>query len=114
MQQSYLALIIVCALLAGFIVVVAVVVCRKNMKCGKRKHTEGGDSDSDSYEEDDDICVEDAKPKNPFAFQRQVENDADPFKNERYKFYGTQDQMPAHAKAKVQRKKEEELEDGGP
>lgn len=99
-EESYLALIIVCSLLGGFILIVMIVVCRKNLKC-KRK-TNGENSDSDSFEEDDDICIEDAKPKNPLAFQKQLEETAanDKYKNERYKFYGTQAQMPTHAKTK--------------
>jgi hypothetical protein len=90
-EQSYLPLIIVSGLLGGFILIVTIVVCRKNMKCKKSSKNKGENSDSDSFEEDDDICIEDAKPKNPFAFTKQVEaqtNDA--YKNERYKFYGGQ------------------------
>ena len=40
--------------------------CKKNLKCKKKVL----DPDDDSYEEDDDICIEDAKPKNPFAFKK--------------------------------------------
>ena len=58
------------------------------------------DSDSDSFEEDDDICIEDAKPKNPFAFKREIDQKTanDKYKDERFKFYGTQ--MPSHARTK--------------
>ena len=98
-EQSYLALIIVSALLGGFVLIVMIVVCRKNIKC-KRKTNGQDNSDSYSYEEYDDICIEDAKPKNPFAFKRQVEDPNDQYRNERYKYYGTQNQMPSHAKTK--------------
>lgn len=72
--------------------------------CCKKKNTNGQNSDDDSYEEDDDICIEDAKPKNPFAFKRQVEEatkNNDKYKNERFKYYGSTAQMPAHARTKI-------------
>eukprot|EP00347_Sterkiella_histriomuscorum_P002714 403367090 len=101
--QNYLYLIIVILLLLAFIIGVTIIVCRKNLKCGKKnKSTPDGedDSDDDSYEEDDDICIEDAKPKNPFAFKREMEAKAsdDKYRNERFKFYGSQ--VPAHAKTR--------------
>ena len=75
------------------------------MKCKKRKEGEPQNSDSDSFEEDDDICVEDAKPKNPFMFKQEIVKGPAPTKTpvlvnkDRYKFYGNN--LPAHAKTKV-------------
>ncbi len=100
-----MALIIVLCLLAGFIVIVAFIVCRKNLKCKKKNsNTQEPNSDSDSFEEDDDICVEDAKPKNPFAFKKEIETNTNKsavnlINQERYKFYGAK--LPPTAKAKV-------------
>lgn len=53
---SYLAIIIVSALILAFIIGVVLVLCMKNCK-SKRKGPIN--SDSDSFEEDDDICVDD-------------------------------------------------------
>ena len=44
-----------------------------------------------SDDEDDDICIEDVKPKHPFQFQKEIEEQVehkDPYKDERYKYYG--------------------------
>jgi hypothetical protein len=98
---SYIAIIIVSAMLGAFILFVIIVLCKKNVKC-RRKNA--NTIDDDSYEEDDDICVDDAKPVNPFAFKKHMEelkNSDDPYKDERYKFYATTQTMPAHAKAKI-------------
>ncbi len=65
---SYRELIIVCAALAGFIFAAIVFLCAKNIKCRCRKPAE----DDDSFEDDDDVCVEDAKPRNPFQLQQEL------------------------------------------
>ncbi len=104
--QDFLALAIVCLLLVAFIVGIILVICKKNLKCCRRKRnsTQEPNSDSDSYEEDDDICIEDARPKNPFQFKKEIEdatNNDEKLKNERFKYYGAR--VPQHARAKVKR-----------
>lgn len=88
-------------MLGAFILGVIIVLCKKNGKCRRKKKPT---PDDDSFEEDDDICVEDVNPKNPFEFQKQLEdlqNSEDPYKDERYKYYGPTTKMPKHAKAKL-------------
>ena len=93
-----------------FILVTLIVLFAKNLRCCagcrrcRKKTKDGNDSSDDSFEEKDDICIEDAKPKNPFTFQKKLEeakkNTNDPFRNERYKFFNTNSNMPAHARTK--------------
>lgn len=73
-------------------------------RCGKgSSHTDGGnDSSDDSFEEKDDICIEDAKPKNPFTFQKNVveetkKNVNNPIKD-RFKYYGAQSNMGSNVR----------------
>lgn len=70
------------------------------------------DTDSDSYEEDDDICIEDTKPKNPFQFKKEVDQSNDKYKDERFKYYGSM--LPPHARTKHKVQDDVEERDNGP
>ena len=84
-----------------FILIVTIVVCRRTLKCNKKKKNEDVvDSDTDSFEDDDDIVLEDTKPRNPFAFKKELETKGkeEPYKDERYKCYGAK--LPDYATVK--------------
>lgn len=68
-DRSYIPLIIVSSLIAAFVIVVVGIMCLRNVKwrrCFKKKTDKNDMSDDSSLDEDDDICIEDVKPKNPF------------------------------------------------
>ncbi len=103
-KPTYNGLIIVSCLMGAFLIVVIGLICKRQCDCCKRKKKrsnspsdsqtpppEGLETD-DSYDEDDDIIVADAKPKNPFRIIQ--ENDID---RQKYKFYGPEKKLPLHA-----------------
>lgn len=99
-------IIIIGIILLLFMVIVVYIMCRGSgvkSKKKKKKSTPGLDdeldSDSDSFEEGDDICVETQKPKHPKKFDQDANNPDDIYAQERFKFYGTK--VPEHAKVKV-------------
>ena len=72
----------------------------------KKKKTKGEtadepeiDSDSDSFEDGDDICVESAKPEHPKKFDQKANDPDDIYAADRFKFFGTK--VPEHAKVKL-------------
>ena len=69
---SYLDLIIVSSVLGGIILAAIIFLCAKNATCKSCRKNKSTNEDNDSFEEDDDICVDDAKPKNPFTLQKEL------------------------------------------
>ena len=100
-------IIVIGGILLLFIVIVVYVMCKGSGAKSKKKkkktptgeESDGIDSDSDSFEEGDDICIEQQKPKHPKKFDRKANNPDDIYSAERFKYYGTK--VPEHAKVKV-------------
>lgn len=63
---SYMDLIIVSASLGAFILAAIVFLCAKNVSCRKCRKSDPEDEDDDSFEDNDDVCLDNAEPKNPF------------------------------------------------
>jgi hypothetical protein len=77
--------------------------CRGTGVKSKKKKSKTGDdlddSDSSSFEEGDDICIEETKPYHPKKFDQKTQDPDDIYAGERFKYYGTK--VPEHAKVKV-------------
>ena len=71
---SYIDLIIVCGALGGFILAAIIFLFAKNVswRCCRCKKKQTDDEDDDSFEDNDDVCVDDAKVKNPFQMQKEL------------------------------------------
>ena len=98
-KPTYNGLVIVSCLMGAFLVVVIAMICKRQCNCnGKKKKKDsltpgpgGQDTDDESFDEDDDIIIADAKPKNPFRFI--PENEIE----QKYKLYGPERKLPSHA-----------------
>jgi hypothetical protein len=98
-KPTYNGLVIVSCLMGAFLVVVIALICKRQCSCKSKKKKkdsntpgqEGQDTDDESFDEDDDIIIADAKPKNPFRFIPENEME------QKYKLYGPERKLPSHA-----------------